>query len=209
MVVQTIVQGNQKDGKANWWSIDFGPIVDICQLPHVPTEGAPIRGYLWSTTTTNSSCHEVSICWIISVLSLDALCHNHFIVWVLHKQLITMLCYVLVVGQRLSVQRTLLHTCFLHIAIKLPWHGLTKYNTCFYTMFILMVEMHFSSLCFTLIPILVPTFYFYHIYFLFGKTSFILVLSINALMAKSWVIDGTIKIKKKIYFDIKKCHVSI
>ena len=185
MVVQTIVQGNQKDGKANWWSIDFGPIVDICQLPHVPTEVAPIIGYLWSTTTTNSSCHEVSICWIISVLSLDALCHNHFIVWVLHKQLITMLCYVLVVWQRLSVQRTLLHTCFLHIAIKLPWHGLTKYNTCFYTMFILMVEMHFSSLCFTLIPILVPTFYFYHIYFLFGKMSFILVLSINALMAKS------------------------
>ena len=60
-----------------------------------------------------------------------------------------------------------------------------------------MVEMHFSSLCFTLIPILVPTFYFYHIYFLFGKMSFILVLSVNALMAKSWVIDGTIKIKKK------------
>ena len=63
-----------------------------------------------------------------------------------------------------------------------------------------MVEMHFSSLCFTLIPILVPTFYFYHIYFLFGKPSFILVLSVNALMAKSWVIDGTIKIKKKNLF---------
>ena len=117
---------------------------------------------------------------IISVLSLDVLRHNRFIVQVLRKRLITMLCYVFVVGQGLSVQRTLLHTCFPHIAIKLSQHGLAKYNTCFYTMFILMVEMHFSSLCFSLIPILVPTFYFYHIYSLFGKTTSILVLSVSA-----------------------------
>ena len=127
MVVQTIVQGNRKDGKANWWSIDFGPIVDICQIPaYVFTEGAPTRGCLWSTTTTNSFCHEVSIYCIIIV----------FIVRVLRKQLMTMLCYVLVGGQGLSVQRTLPHTCFLHIAINLPRHGPTRYNICFYIMLI-------------------------------------------------------------------------
>ena len=89
MVVQTIVQGKRKDDKANWWSIDFDPIVDICQiLAYVPTEGAPIRGCLWSTTIVNSFFHEVSIYCIIIV----------FIVRVLHKRLMTMLCYVLVGG---------------------------------------------------------------------------------------------------------------
>ena len=124
MVVQTIVQGKQKDSKANSWSIDFGPIVDICQIPaYVPIEGAPTRGSLWSTTTAaNSFCHEVSIYCIIIV----------FIVQFLHKRLMTMLCYVLVGGQGLSVQRTLPHMCFPRIAINLPWHGPTRYNICFY-----------------------------------------------------------------------------
>jgi len=109
----------------------------ICQVPtYVATKGAPTRGCLWSTTTTNSSCHEVSIYCIITMLSLDVLCHNHFIIQVLCKRLMTMLCYVLVGGQGLSVQRTLLYTCFSHIAIKLPQHGPTKYNTYFYTTFI-------------------------------------------------------------------------
>ena len=125
MVVQTIVQGNRKDGKANWWSIDFGPIVDICQIPaYVPTEDAPTRGCLWSTTTANSLCHEVGIYCIIIV----------FIVRFLHKRLMTMLCYVLVSGQGLSVQRTLPHMCFSRIAINLPQHGPTRYNICFYIM---------------------------------------------------------------------------
>ena len=127
MVVQTIVQGKQKDSKANWWSIAFGPIVDICQIPaYVPTEGAPTRGCLWSTTTANSFCHEVSIYCIIIV----------FIVRFLHKRLMTMLCYVLVGGQGLSVQRTLPRMCFPRIAINLPQHGPTRYNICFHIMLI-------------------------------------------------------------------------
>ena len=123
MVVQTTAQRKQKDGKANWWIIDFGPIVDICQIPeYVPTKGAPTRGCLWSTATANSFCHKVSIYCIIIV----------FIVQILRKRLMTMLCYVLVDGQGLSVQRTLPHTCFPHIAINLPRHGPTRYNIFFY-----------------------------------------------------------------------------
>ena len=119
----------------HWFWPNCGYI--ICQVPtYVPTEGAHTRWCLWSIATTNSSCHEVSICCIITVLSLDVLCHNHFIIQVLRKQLMAMLCYMFVGGQGLSVQRTLLHTCFSHIAIKLPQHGPTKYTTYFYTTFI-------------------------------------------------------------------------
>ena len=72
-----------------------------------------------------------SIYCIISVLPLDVLCHNCFIIRVLLKRLMTMLCYVFVGGQGLSVQRTLPYTCFPHISTKLPQHGPTKYNTFF------------------------------------------------------------------------------
>ena len=106
------------------------------RFPHVPTKHAPTKGCLWSTTTTNSYCHEVSIYCIIIVLSLDVLCHNRFIVRVLRKRLMTMLCYVLVGEQGLSVQRTLLCTCFPHIANNLSRHSPTRYNTCFYIMLI-------------------------------------------------------------------------
>ena len=69
MVVQTAVQCNRQEGKADWRTIDFGPIVDICQVPtYVPIDGTPTRGCLWSTITTNSSYYKVSIYYIISVL---------------------------------------------------------------------------------------------------------------------------------------------
>ena len=42
MVVQTAVQCNQQEDKVDWRTIDFGPIVDICQVPtYVLTNGAP------------------------------------------------------------------------------------------------------------------------------------------------------------------------
>ena len=45
-----------------------------------------------------------------------------------------------------------------------------------------------------MIPILVPIFYFYRLNSLFRKAPSILILSISALMAKSYMVDGTIKI---------------
>ena len=45
MVVQTTVQCNRQKGKADWWTIDFGPIVDICKVPtYVPTDDAQPKG---------------------------------------------------------------------------------------------------------------------------------------------------------------------
>ena len=42
MVVQTAVQCIRQEGKVDWRTIDFGPIVDIYQVPtYVPTNGAP------------------------------------------------------------------------------------------------------------------------------------------------------------------------
>ena len=52
----------------------------------------------------------------------------------------------------------------------------------------------FLSLHFHEIPTLVLIFYFHYFYSLFRKTPSILVLSNNALTAKSYVADGTIKI---------------
>ena len=52
----------------------------------------------------------------------------------------------------------------------------------------------FWSLYFQAIPILILIFYFHHFYSLFRKTPSILVLSVSALTAKSYVANGTIKI---------------
>ena len=70
-------------------------------------------------------------------------------------------------------------------------------------------ETIFSFLYFYVILSLILIFYFYYFYTLFRKTSFILVISVNTLTAKSYVADGTIKIIINIYFGIKKCHVNI
>ena len=70
-------------------------------------------------------------------------------------------------------------------------------------------ETIFSFLYFYVILSLILIFYFYYFYTLFRKTYFILVISVNALTAKSYVADGTIKIIINIYFGIKKCHVNI
>ena len=57
-----------------------------------------------------------------------------------------MLCYVLVGGQGLSVKKEHSHTCFPHIATKLPQHGPTKYNTFFYTTFITIYALEITSI---------------------------------------------------------------
>ena len=110
MVLQTIVQGNQKDGKTNWWSIDFGPIVEYARFPHMSPQRVFMVRYHhqfllpWSKYILHNYC-----------LSLDVLCHNCFMIRVLRKWPMTKLCYMLVVGQGLSVQRTLPYTYFPHI----------------------------------------------------------------------------------------------
>ena len=72
----------------------------------------------------------------------------------------------------------------------------------------------FSSLHFHAIPTLVWSlsflFHHFHFYSLFRKTRLVLVISVSALKAKSYVANETIKIIIiKIYFGIKKCHVNI
>ena len=45
MVVQIAVQCNRQEGKADRRTIDFGLIMDICQVPtYVPTDGAQPEG---------------------------------------------------------------------------------------------------------------------------------------------------------------------
>ena len=162
MVLQTIVQGNQKDGKTNWWSIDFGPIVEYARFSHMSPQRVFMVHY------HHQFLLPLSTYCIISVLSLDVLCHGHF-VWILRKRLMTMLCYVLVVGQGLSVQRTLPHTCFPHFAIKLPWHGLTRYNTCFYTTFISIYVLEITPIIIIIITMYFIAHYYTTCYANYGK----------------------------------------
>ena len=57
-----------------------------------------------------------------------------------------------------------------------------------------MAKTTLSSLHFHVTLTLVPIFYFHRFYSLFRKTPSILVLAINALTAKSYMADETIKI---------------
>ena len=57
-----------------------------------------------------------------------------------------------------------------------------------------MAKTTFSSLHFHAIHTLVHIFYFHCFYSLFRKTPSILVISVNALTVKSYVVDRTIKI---------------
>ena len=82
-------------------------------------------------------------------------------------------------------------------------------TVCDYRDLVYKAKTTFSSLHFHAILTLIPIFYFYRFYSLFRKMPSILVLCVSALTTKSYVADGTIKIKIKNFILALKNATSV